>query len=236
MSGRLRVGKSFVDLMHCSSVRPLDAALDEPLAIILTADRVPVKKLALKAPWPKSGCRGPWTDWRGCVTGLCSSNVVTRIAPRVPFPMLATSLGTRHCLADRLASCRVVLVGLDVGISIARRHQPYFVPELPQLSCPVVCGGARFDADQAGPQPGKELQNLPALQLPATDNLAASLMAWTWNADFGMYNPDCGNLSCGGLLSAVPKHRRWHIAMPAEEPSEASIAVLRVDTLCAQSW
>ncbi|MEO6012490.1 MAG: hypothetical protein ABIQ30_02755, partial [Devosia sp.] len=53
----------------------------------------------------------------------------------------------------------------------------------------------------------------------------ASLMAWTWNTDFAMSRPIVLILSMGGSFLAPPQNTAmWHIAMPAEEPSTASIA------------
>jgi hypothetical protein len=38
-----------------------------PLAIMLSADRVPVKNTRLIGAMALVGCPGLWADWRGCV-------------------------------------------------------------------------------------------------------------------------------------------------------------------------
>ena len=67
MCGRLRVGKSFVDLMHCWSelpfVRPSSGA---------------ASKARARSALAQVGCPGPWTDWHGCVTGLLLSPTSSR--------------------------------------------------------------------------------------------------------------------------------------------------------------
>jgi hypothetical protein len=64
-----------------------------------------------------------------------------------------------HRLADRLSVGRIVLLALDVGLHVARRHQSDIVPERAQLSCPIVPGGTRLDADPTGLNRRKERQH-----------------------------------------------------------------------------
>ena len=56
-----------------------------PLAIMLSADRVPVKSPRSRRSGA-SGLSRSVADWRGCVTGLALSNVVTRDRSRVFAP------------------------------------------------------------------------------------------------------------------------------------------------------
>ena len=62
-------------MRHCS----------RPLAIMLSADRVPVISTRLRGALALVGCPGPWADWLGCVIrSLPSSNLVARgVVPRV---------------------------------------------------------------------------------------------------------------------------------------------------------
>ena len=53
----------------------------------------------------------------------------------------------------------IVLLAFDVGLHVARRHQPDIVPECPQLSCPIVPGGTRLDADPTGLDRREERQH-----------------------------------------------------------------------------
>ena len=73
MCGRLPVGKGFLEVMHGWSelpcVRPVDAALFAwPLAIMLSADRVPVKSTQLKAAVAQVGCPDLRVDRLGALS------------------------------------------------------------------------------------------------------------------------------------------------------------------------
>jgi hypothetical protein len=80
--------------------------------------------------------------------------------------------GAPHRLAAGLGVRRVVLVRLHVRPDVLRRHQPHLVTELRQLPRPVVSGGARLEADEAGRQVGEELEHLLARQ-PALEHRPA---------------------------------------------------------------
>lgn len=59
----------------------------------------------------------------------------------------------------RLADCffcigRVVLAALEVGLHVARRHQPDLVPERDQFARLMGPSRARLDTDQARSEPG----------------------------------------------------------------------------------
>src|SRR5690242_15140577 len=96
--------------------------------------------------------------------------------------------------------------------------------------------GAGLHADQARSQRGKELQDLAALQLPADDNLAGFTDGMDLEHRLRDVQSDCANLLHGRLLSCGPQNTAtWHIAMPAEEPSTASEAVIRFGPLGAES-
>jgi len=38
-----------------------------PLAIMLSADQVPVRSTRFEGAWHEVGCPDLWADWRGCV-------------------------------------------------------------------------------------------------------------------------------------------------------------------------
>lgn len=65
--------------------------------------------------------------------------------------------GTKRMLG-RLADCfcigHVVLAALEVGLDVARRHQPDLVAERDQFPRPMGPSRARLDTDQARSEPG----------------------------------------------------------------------------------
>ncbi len=61
-----------------------------------------------------------------------------------------------HRLADRLSVSSIVLVALDVGLHIPRRHQTNLVTKLREFTRPIMGRGACLHADKAGPQLRKE--------------------------------------------------------------------------------
>jgi hypothetical protein len=84
---------------------------------------------------------------------------------------------------------------------------------------------ARFQADQAWPQSGEELQDLATLQLPANNNLTGLADGMDLENRLRDVQANSANLLHGRLPPAVPQNTAtWHIAMPAEEPSTASEA------------
>lgn len=61
---------------------------------------------------------------------------------------------SRHRLADCFCIGRVVLAALEVGLDVARRHQPDLVAERDQFARPEVRSRARLDALQARSETG----------------------------------------------------------------------------------
>src|SRR5258706_4424975 len=74
-------------------------------------------------------------------------------------------------LADRLGVSGIVLVALDVGLHILRRHQAHLVAELRQLARPVMRRSTGLHADQARRQNSKILYHLAAPELPPSTHL-----------------------------------------------------------------
>jgi hypothetical protein len=66
--------------------------------------------------------------------------------------------------ADRLGVGGVVLVPPDVGLDVARRHQPHRAAERRQLARPVVGRAGRLDADRAGRQAREGDRHVPAAE------------------------------------------------------------------------
>ncbi len=67
-----------------------------------------------------------------------------------------------HRLADRLGIGGIVLVALDVGLHVLRRHQPHLMAKLREFTRPIVRRGAGLHADLARRQRLEERQNLAA--------------------------------------------------------------------------
>src|SRR6202162_2817208 len=57
-------------------------------------------------------------------------------------------VGPGDCLANGLCVSRIVLLPLDVGLHIGRRHQPHGVTQCLELPRPMVRRAAGFDTDQ----------------------------------------------------------------------------------------
>ena len=91
MCGRLRVGKGFFERYRsagrsCHVFGLLMRHCSWPLAIMLSADRVPVKNTRLIGAMALVGCPGLWADWRGCVIRSLPFPTSLRggVLPRVP--------------------------------------------------------------------------------------------------------------------------------------------------------
>ena len=102
--------------------------------------------------------------------------------------------------ADRLGVGGIVLVALDVGLYILRRHQPNLMPELRQLTRPIMCRGAGFHADKARRQSFEELYQLAAAKLLSDDDLLGRINAVNLEHVLGDIQTDRGNLHVDGSL------------------------------------
>ena len=81
-------------------------------------------------------------------------------------------VGPGDRFADRLGISGIVLLPLDVGLHVGRRHQAHGMPERLELARPMMRRGAGLDADQAWRQLLEERQHVATLQLTADDHLA----------------------------------------------------------------
>src|SRR5260370_1901453 len=81
-------------------------------------------------------------------------------------------VGPGDRLADRLGVSGIVLLSLDVGFDIGRRHETYCVPERLEFARPVMRRCAGLNADEAWRQLLEECQDIPSLQLAADHHLA----------------------------------------------------------------
>ena len=99
-----------------------------------------------------------------------------------------------HRLADRLSVGGIVLVALDVGLHILRRHQPDLMPELRQLARPIMRRGASFHADKTWRQCFEERNHLAAAKLLSDDDLLGRVDAVNLEHVLGDIQTDRGDL------------------------------------------
>src|SRR5262249_38013964 len=78
---------------------------------------------------------------------------------------------SRDRFANGLSVCSIVLLPLDVGLHVGRRHQAHGMPQRSELARPMMRRSAGFDTDEARRQLLKEWQNVPALELAANDHI-----------------------------------------------------------------
>ena len=107
---------------------------------------------------------------------------------------------TPHRLADRLGVGGIVLVALDVGLHILRRHQTNLMPELRQLARPIMRRGASLHADQARRQSFEERYHLAAAKLLSDDDLLGRVDAVNLKHVLGDIQTDRGDLHVEGSL------------------------------------
>src|SRR5260370_26748475 len=81
-------------------------------------------------------------------------------------------VGSGDRLADRLGVGGIVLLPLDVGLDVGRRHQPYRVPARLELAGPMMRRCTGLNADEAWRQLLEECQDVTSLQLAPDDHLA----------------------------------------------------------------
>jgi hypothetical protein len=54
-----------------------------------------------------------------------------------------------HCFTDGLGFSCIVLLSLDIGLHISRRHQPHGMPKSLEFARPMMRHGAGLDPNQA---------------------------------------------------------------------------------------
>ena len=86
-------------------------------------------------------------------------------------------VGSCDRFANGLSVSRIILLPLDVGLHVGRRHQSYGMTKCLEFARPMVRRGASLDADQTWRQLLEERQDLATLQLAADDHLAGGINA-----------------------------------------------------------
>jgi len=110
-------------------------------------------------------------------------------------------------LADRLGVGGIVLVALDVGLHVLRRHQTNPVTELRQLAGPIVRRGAGLHADEAGRQCFEECQHLAAPELLPNDDFLGRIDPVNLKHVLGDIQTDRGNLHLDGSPHVIRLRR-----------------------------
>src|ERR1022692_4543376 len=115
--------------------------------------------------------------------------------------------------ADRLGVGGIVLVALDVGLHILRRHQTNLVAELRQFTRPIMCRGAGFHADKAWRQSLEELYQLAAAKLLSDGDLLSRVDAVNLEHVLGDIQTDRGNMHVDGSphVNRLTTITLWHI-------------------------
>jgi hypothetical protein len=101
-------------------------------------------------------------------------------------------------LEDRLRVGGIVLVALDVGLHVLRRHQPDPMSELRQLTRPIMSRGAGFHADKARRQSFEERYYLAAAKLLSDDDPLGHVDAVNLEHVLGYIQTDRSNLHGDG--------------------------------------
>jgi hypothetical protein len=123
------------------------------------------------------------------------------------FDLHETHGRTPDRLADRLGVGGIVLVALDVGLHVLRRHQPNLVTELRQLARPIVCRGAGLHADETRRQRFEERQHLAAPKLLPNNDLLGRVDPVDLKHVLGDIQPDRGNLHLDGSPHVIRLRR-----------------------------
>jgi hypothetical protein len=137
--------------------------------------------------------------------------------------------GALHRLAAGLGIGRIVLVGLDVGPNVLRRHQPHLVPELGQLTSPIVGRATGLQADQASRQGREELEHLAARQLALEQHAPLRIGAVHLEQVLCDVEANSRNLHLGRLPPSWSLHTTSTLALRCRQ-REASISSFMAET------
>src|SRR5258706_10687875 len=117
---------------------------------------------------------------------------------------------------DRLADCGsvvgIVFAALNVGLYVARRHQPHRVAEPLKSAAPVMCARTCLNADEAGGQRREELQQLRSANAFADHYRAASVHSLNLKNRLRDIETDRANLAPGRLPSSGAFRRNHPMA------------------------
>ena len=105
-----------------------------------------------------------------------------------------------HSLADRLGVGGIILVALDVGLHVLRRHHTNLVVEFREFTRPVMGRSAGLEADKARRQRFEECQHLAAPKLLPDDDLLGRINTVNLEHVLGEIQTNRGDLHVDGSL------------------------------------
>src|SRR3982075_752488 len=100
-------------------------------------------------------------------------------------------VGSRDRFANSLSVSCIVLLTLDVGLHVSRRHQSHGMAKRLGFARPMVRPCARLNADQTPRQLLEERQDRAALQLASDDLLASGINSVNLEHRLGDVETDC---------------------------------------------
>jgi hypothetical protein len=109
-------------------------------------------------------------------------------------------VGSRDRFANSLSVSRIVLLTLDVGLHVSRRHQSHGMAKCLQFARSMVRRCARLNADQTRRQLLEERQDRAALQLAADNHLTSGINSVNLEDRLGDVETDCRDRLHGSLL------------------------------------
>lgn len=132
-----------------------------------------------------------------------------------------------HRLADGGSIVGVILATFEIGLHIARWHQPHRVTQRRKFAAPMMRGRTRLDTNQAGRQTSEQLQQLRPTDALADHHRAISVHAVNLKNRLRYIETDRDNLAHGRLPSSwllSDATILWHIDAVEWAPSTASLA------------
>ena len=138
--------------------------------------------------WPHQQIAGPEHDGR-CLLGLALDGDEAH----------GRALGR---FADRFGICGIVLLPLDERLHVSRRNQPHLVPQLGDLTCPVMSARARLHGDKTARLRGEEGEHLIAPQPLAEQDSAGGTCPVCLEHVLGQIQSDRANFRHGRLPSS----------------------------------
>src|SRR5262249_30919957 len=131
----------------------------------------------------------------------------------------------RDGLADRRRIGRIVLAALHIGFDIGWRHEPRVMSQLFELACPLMRRCARFHANAARRQIGKELKNSRSTNALADHHRAICINTVNLKQILGDIQTDRANLAHGRFPSMWLRFdptTLWHFDAAEWAPSTTS--------------
>ena len=136
----------------------------------------------------------------------------------------------RPLAGPRTGSGRVVLVAPHIGLGVSRRDQPHVMPQLGELTRPIMRRCTCLDPDQTARQLGKIRQYLPA---PQPTGAPAASTACTWNTFLAKSSPTVVTCSMDGSRPLVLLKTNFGtidaVSGPSTPSSPAMTALSRLD-------